>query len=86
MKLVNQILTFTIASAVAAQVKEGFDCVKGVDTCKSNSGAVGQCCNLVTYGIKDQETKKYTALQTIKHTLCVDTSAELVTDETGGTG
>ena len=82
MKLFN--LALIAATASAAEIKEGFECKKGADTCLSNSGAAGQCCNLVTYGIKYAD--EYTAIQTIATTLCVDTSAKLVKDEAGGSG
>ena len=62
MKFVN--IALIAATVSSAEVKEGFECKKGADTCVADSGSAGQCCNIMS-----------TLLTTLDTTLCVDPSA-----------
>ena len=62
-----------VAVVNAAEKTEGNECVKGTDTCTAdNASNASKCCNL-----------KSTLFTVLKTTMCVDTTAEFVTDKQG---
>ena len=62
------------AVANAAAVTEGNECVKDVDTCTADNAAnAAECCNL-----------RSTLFTVLKTTMCVDKTAQYVTDKQGG--
>ena len=73
-------MKFTTICALAGMVNaaaktEGYECVKGTDTCTADTASnPSKCCNIQS-----------NLLTTLETTLCVDTTKTKVTDKTSST-